>query len=280
MSYLAAPVWPMRVVAVEADDMPVARGRSAEFRHAGVALTVVPTPAAALVAIGHDSGVSGVLVPIDMTGMALDDFVDIVHAFGRASVIIGIASVVRSEPEIVTHLRERGPVETIVMPASPHRLAAALKTAAPPAVPQQRVYRCGDLELDADAFRVLWHGQDVRLSPSSFELLQYLMAAYPRTVTMQELVSEFVPAGTSWRSDSVRSRIRHVREGLLAAVPDVPQPIKTVTKIGYRIVDANDVELDNPISLTSSPTRATTSSLTRRTNSRGLPIGSASAQSM
>lgn len=277
MSYLATPTWPLRVVAVSEDCVPVARGRSAEFLHAGVTVTQVPSAAAALVAIGQESDVAAVLVPAEMSDMALDDFIEIVHAFGRTPVVVGLAPL--SEPNVAASMRERGALETVVLPVTPHRLAQALKSVIVP-MPAPRVYRCGELELDVDAFRVLWHGREVRLAPNTFELLQYLMAASPRVVTMQELVSEFVPAETQWRTDSIRVRIRRLREALGAAVPGAPKPVETVRKVGYRIVDPSDTTPDSAMSLTRSSTRATTSSRTLRTKTLGLPIGSASAQSM
>lgn len=277
MSYLASPTWPLRVVAVGGDSVPVARGRSAEFLHAGVTVIQVSSAAAALVAIGQESDVAAVLVPAEMPDMTLDDFIEIVHAFGRTPIVVGVTPL--SESDIAASIRERGAINTVVLPVTPHRLAQALKSVVIPMSPP-RVYRCGELELDADAFRVLWYGKEVRLAPNTFELLQYLMAACPRAVTIQELVSEFVPTETQGRINSIRVRIRRVREALGAAMPGAPQPVETVTKVGYRIVDPSDTTPDSAISLTRSSTRATTSSRILRTKTIGLPIGSASAQSM
>ena len=278
MSPPAAPDWPRRVVAIGATSVAVARGTNSEFLHDGIALAHVPNAAAALVALAHDAAVAAVLLPLELPDMALDDFIEIVRAFAQTSVIVGVDSL--TPAEVSAGMRERGAAATVVLPVTPNRLAQALRAVPIPTPSEPRVFRCGDLELDIDAFRVHWYGEEVRLPPRVFEILHYLMAAYPRAVTLQELVSEFVPSGNHWRTDSIRVAIRRLREQLEAAAPGMPVPVETVKKVGYRITDGSERTPVSPMSATSTPTLATTSSLTHRTNALGRPIGSASVHSM
>lgn len=48
-------------------------------------------------------------------------------------------------------------------------------------------YRFGDFVLSVDARQLLRHGEDVRLSPEAFEVLQALVEAAPRALSKPEL---------------------------------------------------------------------------------------------
>lgn len=271
----ALPVWPARVIAIGHEPATLARGRLAEFRRHGVALSHVDDATTALIALGRDPTIAAVLVPAELPGMALADFLDVVRALSRTPVLLGVDAAY--EPTSVALALDHGIAATVALPATPRALARAVTGVQPPPPPAApRTYRCGDLELDADAFRVLWHGHPAHLSPRQFDMLRYLMAAHPRVVTIPELVAEFGPGGGR-KLAPIRVGIRRLRDQLAAAAPDVPQPIETVHRVGYRI--AQSAAPASPRSDTSRSTLVTTSSRTRRTPSIGSPAGSATAQS-
>lgn len=209
--------------------------------------------------------------------MAVADFIDVVRALSRTPVLLGIPSMY--DPQAVSHALDSGIAATVALPATPTTLARALTTVRPPAPTEPRTYQCGKLQLDLDSFRVLWHDHEAHLSPRQFDLLHYLMAAHPRVATTHELVDEFGLARGYERLSPIRVGIRRLRDQLTAAAPDVPQPIETVYRVGYRIAGGDPVPA-NPRSDISPSTRAWTSSRTLRTPSFGSPAGSVSVQSM
>lgn len=277
MTSIPPPVWPARVVAVDLGYPGFTRDRPDEFRHRGLLLERVPTGVAALVALGRDAEPAAVVVPVELPDFALPDFLDVVRA------VSGIPVVVARDPRLDQDIPEsvaEHEATIVSIPVTPSKLVALIGGLAPHEAPAPTVYRCGALELDADRFRVLWHGRDVRMTPREFDLLRYLMAAHPRVVTMAELISECVPKGIDWQASSIRTSIRRIRLSMEDAVPGAPVPLVTITKIGYRLVEGSAATAGTRSSATSRSTREKTSSLTRRTTSLGLPAGSASGQSM
>lgn len=234
MTSPAPPAWPRRVVVVDGDDASLVRGRNAEFLHVGVALLRVSSAAAALVALAEAEESAVVLVPKDPPGMPLRDFLDVVEALGRTAVVLGVPVAPDADIRLGDPIGRR-PLATADLPVTPTRLVAVLDVVAPSTSAIGEVYRCGELELDTAGFRVSWYGRDVRLSPSGFALLEYLMAASPRTVSTEELANGVAREGAGAGADRVRARVRRVRDQLKSAVPDREPPLQTVTRVGYRI---------------------------------------------
>jgi len=266
MTTAVAPAWPPRVIAIASQSGPVARGRPAEFLHHGVILIRVPTATAALIELGRDPEMAAILVPGDLKGMDLEGFLPIVRQFMQTPVILGFGSQERMPTGIMAGSLDG--LVTAMLPVTPLRLSQALQNCEPSAT-ASHVVEVGELVLDADAFRVWWHGAEVRLPLRPFEMLRYLMEAAPRAVGREELMSEFVRPGISWRSDSVSTGIGRIREALQSAVPAVPVPIETVKKVGYRIATGNGLAAAMPSSEASAPTRVMMSSSTLRTREIG-----------
>lgn len=237
MSQPRPPVWPRRVVVVGDDEVAVVRGRSAEFLHAGIALTRVPSATAALISLADPDGAAVVLVPVDPPGMRLADFLGVVDALGRTAVVLGVPPA--PDAAVAPGPARTGAFATAELPVTPARLSSVLDIVMRSEAVEAPIYRCGELVLDSRSFRVLWHGRDVRLTPSSFDLLEYLMAASPRIVRTEELASGVAATGSGNASERVRARVRRVRDQLKAAVPGVPPPLETITRVGYRITSGS-----------------------------------------
>lgn len=233
---VATPAWPARVVAVATPVAGVTRARMAEFRQRGLLIESAPSAAAALVSIGQDPP-AGVLVPTDLKGMSLLDFLDVLRAFSAVPVIVGLAP--GCDNETVVAALDRGIARAVPLPVTPATLALVLEEGRrrPPAPVERESYRIGDLELDSASYRVHWHGTEVHLAPRLFEMLRYFSAAHPRVVSLEELVSEF--GDTSNPRDPgerVRVMIGRIRSQLAHARPDLPVPLETVHRVGYRLV--------------------------------------------
>jgi len=228
-----APPWPARVITVASRPLDIARGRPREFRQRGVVLDGTSSIAAALVEIGRDPG-SLVLVPSNLGGMPLLDFIEVVRAFSAQRVIIGVAG--DCDVAALATALEQGLATSVALPVTPAMLAAAVELARPQPAPVPPTLRVGALELDLAAFRVFWHGADVRLTPRLVEVLHYFVAAYPRVISMEELVSEFGSKdGLREGTERARVSIGRMRHLFAEAHPEALQPFETVHRVGYRL---------------------------------------------
>lgn len=229
---VAAPAWPSRVIAVEAPATAVTRGRAAEFRKSGLVVEGTPSVAAALVSLGQDP-LAVPLVPSDLQGMTVADFIDVVRAFTETPVIVGLSPGGDGSTEVPAV----GSARTVQLPVTAVRLARAIEQSRPfqIALPTES-YEIGGLRLDVESFRVHWHGDEVHVPPRLFELLRYFAAAHPRVVALEELSSEF-GANNNQRDQGERVRVMIGRARTLFTVtrPDLPPPLETVHRVGYRL---------------------------------------------
>lgn len=278
MTSVPGPIWPARVIVVGLDAPGMIRGKLEEYLHSGLTIVRVPSAAGALVAIGRDSAVAAVLVPTWLPDMPLSDFIEVVHTLAGVPVIV--TQDPRIEQPVVADASTFGAEDFVALPVTAPKLERILVAIRHRSTPAPRVFRCGELELDADRFRVLWHGRLVRLTPRLFDLLAYLIAAQPRVVTVEELVSEVAPHTPNWGVGGVRKAIGRIRVEMEEAAPGIPVPLETLPGFGYRLTDGRAATVGTDNSETSRSTRKKTSSLTRRTTSLGLPAGSVSGQSI
>lgn len=232
---VAPPAWPARVIAVATPVAGVTRGRTAEFRQRGLLIEGTPTAAAALISMGQNPHAVA-LVPTDLRDMPLLDFLDVLRAFSAAPVIVGLAP--EYDNETVVAALDRGIARAVKLPVTADALAHAIeesRVSSTPTVEPER-YRVGELELDPASYRVHWHGEEVHLAPRLFEMLRYFAAAHPRVVSLEELVSEFgATSNPRDRGERVRVMIGRIRAQLSHARPDLPAPLETVHRVGYRL---------------------------------------------
>lgn len=227
-SVVAAPTGWVRVVAV-GDTATRARGRASEFRHHGLALASRPTASAALVEVAREPS-SVVLVPTSLADMPILDFVDVVRSLAHSPVLVGVGHGV--DASAVSALFDHGATGTVALPLTPSRLAHAVDSTRPrdpgPAAPVE----CGHLRLHPAEHRVTWRDIEVKLGPKEFEVLQYLMEAHPRVVSLSELVGEF-EAGSPDHAMRIRVAVGRLRAKFMAA--GASAPIETLHRVGYRL---------------------------------------------
>lgn len=104
-----------------------------------------------------------------------------------------------------------------------------------PAQLESRVLQVGDLTLDAQTFEVTRAGQPVKLSNKEFALLAFLMRHAGQIVTKEVLISQVWDYESEVLPNTVEVTIRHLRQKLDLAFPDLPPIIKTVRGYGYRL---------------------------------------------
>ena len=227
---VAAPSWPSRVIAVEAPATAVTRGRAAEFRKSGIVVEGTSSVAAALVSLGKDP-FAVPLVPSDLRGMSVPDFIHVVRAFTVTPVIVGLA------PGEEAGDLMGAPTQIVQLPVTAVRLAQVIEQSRPTRTPAPaESYEIGGMRLDVDAYRVHWHGDEVHVPPRLFELLRYFAAAHPRVVALEELISEFgANNNTRDRGERVRVMIGRARTLFSITRPDLAPPLETVHRVGYRL---------------------------------------------
>ncbi|MBT8100281.1 MAG: phosphate regulon transcriptional regulator PhoB [Gammaproteobacteria bacterium] len=90
----------------------------------------------------------------------------------------------------------------------------------------------GNLELDAAAHRVRAGGQEIRLGPTEFRLLQFLMTHPDRVYSRAQLLDRVWGANVYVEERTVDVHVRRLRKALAVASAD--QYIQTVRGAGYR----------------------------------------------
>lgn len=235
MSVLAQPPpWPLHVVLVGA--LPSSRrGTVAEFRHQGVVLSRQIDPMAALREIGREPR-SVVVVNATLPDTDAGDFIEIVASLAHSTVLLGVNPEIPDEA--IAELLKRGAAGSVPLPLTPSRLAAALTPTAQArvAAPVESELQCGPITVSTEAHRVFVGATEVALSPKEFDVLTYLMRAFPRLVGVDELVGEFADGHTEPET-RMRLAVYRTRVKLGEAAPQRGPLIQTVRGMGYRLVE-------------------------------------------
>jgi len=113
------------------------------------------------------------------------------------------------------------------------RVAAVLRRSQPAAAVEPEAFDDGYLRVDAGRHAVTAGGNPIRLTPTEFRLLAYLIANRDRAMTHAELLREVW--GPAYTEDvaNLQVYIRYLREKL-EEDPRQPRYIATAWGIGYR----------------------------------------------
>jgi two-component system, OmpR family, KDP operon response regulator KdpE len=114
------------------------------------------------------------------------------------------------------------------------RVEAALRRAATSAPERPRRLRHRDLAIDLDEHRAHLKGIEVRLTPTEFRLLAYLMEHAGQLVTHRQLLGAVWGAGYARDVHLLRMTIRNLRLRLEAAAPGSAY-VTTEYGLGYRL---------------------------------------------
>ncbi len=100
------------------------------------------------------------------------------------------------------------------------------------------VITCGELELDLTLRRVTVRGQEVKLTPTEYELIRVLAQNAGRVLTHNQLLQAVW--GESYAGDThyIRIYIGQLRRKI-EANPTQPQYIQTESGVGYRLVGSD-----------------------------------------
>jgi two-component system, OmpR family, phosphate regulon response regulator PhoB len=128
---------------------------------------------------------------------------------------------------------DTGADDYIVKPFSPRELLARIRAVLRRRAPEQAggVVSIGDLVLDADTWRVSWQGQPLKVGPTEFKLLQYLMRHPERVHTRGQLLDKVWGDHVYIEERTVDVHVKRLRE----ALGEAAHMVETVRGAGYRL---------------------------------------------
>jgi two-component system OmpR family response regulator len=96
------------------------------------------------------------------------------------------------------------------------------------------ILKVGDIELDAQTYKALRGGEDLKLVPKEFALLQFLMRHPGRYFTANKLLSEVWPTESDSSTDALTTCLKRLRRKL---DPEGQESvIKNVHGMGYALI--------------------------------------------
>lgn len=131
---------------------------------------------------------------------------------------------------------DAGADDYIVKPFSPRELLARIRAVLRRRVPESAggVVKVSDLQLDADTYRVSWQDKPLKIGPTEFKLLQYLMRHPERVHTRGMLLDKVWGDHVYIEERTVDVHVKRLRESL----GDAGGMIETVRGAGYRLTAA------------------------------------------
>ena len=128
---------------------------------------------------------------------------------------------------------DAGADDYIVKPFSPRELLARIRAVLRRRVPESAggAVKIGELQLDADTYRVSWQDKPIKVGPTEFKLLQYLMLHPERVHTRGMLLDKIWGDHVYIEERTVDVHVKRLRESL----GDAGSMIETVRGAGYRM---------------------------------------------
>jgi DNA-binding response OmpR family regulator len=223
---VTAPV-SARTIAIIEDEAPIAAAVAARLRSEGYAVEIA------------NDGPSGVelcdrarpdLVILDLMIPGLDGLEVCKQIQRERSVPVLMLTARDTETDLVVGLAV-GADDYMTKPFSMREVVARVHALLRRSekLPLADTVRVADVELDPDRRRVRRNGESVHLTPTEFDLLQYLATRPGRVATREELLEQVwgydIPSGAR----TVDSHIRSLRRKL------GPTLIRTVHGVGYAV---------------------------------------------
>jgi len=149
------------------------------------------------------------------------------------------------EMDRVTGL-DAGADDYIVKPFSTKELLARVRAVVRRRAPEQAsgVVYIGALALDAGTYRVTFDGHLLKLGPTEFKLLHYLMTHAERVHSRSQLVDKVWGDHVFIEERTVDVHVKRLREAL---GPDAGHMIETVRGVGYRLTAQASAARPSPL---------------------------------
>lgn len=115
------------------------------------------------------------------------------------------------------------------------RVRALLRRAQEPAVPMGGVMRCGPIELNASARRVVAGDREVALTLKEFDLLETLMGNRGHVLTRDQLLESVWGWDFAGNTRTVDVHVQTLRQKLSEGAEGAGSLIETIRGVGYRM---------------------------------------------
>ncbi len=169
----------------------------------------------------------------DMDGL---EVVRVVREWSSLPIII--LSVREHEDQKVAAL-DCGANDYVTKPFSMNELTARIRAALRTLVPGESspVIKIGELEMDLSRRRTAVSGEEIKLTPTEYELLKYLAINVGKVATHKQLSIQVWGAGFISDNQKLRVYIGQLRKKI---EPDPSRPIYILTEpgVGYRLADS------------------------------------------
>ncbi|MDQ3327791.1 MAG: response regulator transcription factor [Chloroflexota bacterium] len=179
------------------------------------------------------------LILLDLSLPDLDGFEVIRHVRERGNTPIIVLSVRDAEQDKVAAL-DLGADDYLTKPFGVDELLArvrvALRHAAGPSSGSEAVFRTGALEVNIEQRRVKVSGEDVRLTPTEYDLLKTFIAHPNRVLTDRMLLQQVWGPEYGGESHYLHVYVARLRKKL-EADPQRPRYLATEPGVGYRLLD-------------------------------------------
>lgn len=128
---------------------------------------------------------------------------------------------------------DAGADDYIAKPFSTKELLARIRAVLRRRAPEQEagIVTLGDLSLDASTYRVTFQGQPLKLGPTEFKLLHYLMTHAERVHSRSQLLDKVWGDHVFIEERTVDVHVKRLRE----ALGEAGQMVETVRGAGYRV---------------------------------------------
>lgn len=128
---------------------------------------------------------------------------------------------------------DAGADDYIAKPFSTKELLARIRAVLRRRTPEQEagIVTLGDLVLDASTYRVTFQGQPLKLGPTEFKLLHYLMTHAERVHSRSQLLDKVWGDHVFIEERTVDVHVKRLRE----ALGEAGQMVETVRGAGYRL---------------------------------------------
>jgi two-component system KDP operon response regulator KdpE len=162
------------------------------------------------------------------------EVISLIRAFSKVPVVV-LSS--RGDERTKVEALQRGVDDYVTKPFGMDELIARLKTAMRHGFHEQGqepVFRSGELMVDLAHRRVSVSGEEVKLSPTEFDLLRLLVTHAGRVLTHRQILREIRGDGADDDVQYLRVYMRLLRRKL---EPDPVQPRYIITEpgVGYRL---------------------------------------------
>lgn len=179
------------------------------------------------------------LVVLDANMPGLDGM-EVCRRIREVSTVPVIMLTARTDESDIVRALGLGADDYITKPFKPRELVARIKAvlrraqAFRPDGTGGEVLRVADLTLDLRTHTLYRGNEEVRLTPSEFKILQYLMVNRGRALTNRAIVEQVWGFSGAGNEDLVKVHVHRLRQKL-ERDPQNPEYIKTVPGVGYLI---------------------------------------------